>query len=982
MRYFSFGILFLLTLTFAGFSYAFTGCQTIVDANLGQTLTLEANIDGWSGNCFILNTTDDSNYLTIDCNNYSVDSNTASSRFFHQNAKAITTVSFRNCDINLDLSNNEFFYISKDINNINVLDSNIVMTTGYLFELFNLTLDQEIVFDFTGSNIDLSNHSEAFLFWNTKYTEVEVHNLDATFSSEDPSYYFLDLAETIPSSTDLNLAGFFDSNINIADGNAFFGNNLTIADSYLSFDFNNTDVNYLLFNDLNLNLTSFESTDTLLTFSDNSDINYVKFDGADLSWDTGVILELSGNTDSELDLNFGDESLNVTSDGKGILFNGSNYNTLTISNLVVDFNSSSRFFDSLNTNDLNSVNLFDSNLTFSNGSFWFFLNNQDDSIDFNFNNSTISFSSTGSIFSFSTNSDVTNLTITNLDDLTMSLSNNFILADATSDLNTVTVKNSSFTLPSTTDFFDYDATAEDTFLSFDFNNVDSNYLFFRDLNLNLTSFGSTNSFIKIDNNSDLNYFVFRPNAVNIDLNDGQLLAFTGNTNYDNVDFNFYGVPITLSGSAKGFNLSDGNYNTITITDLSLTSSSNDVFFNVDSNVANLDLLDSTVDVNAAPFYTANIGTFSNLDLNFSGSDIDVSEVGSFVFSFFSATYEDLNISNLTLTATDEEVFYVAATSIDNLNITDSNLSLDSFATVDALSNILGGVIYNNLIVDSNTSNDFITAGVGLFAADFNTTAQENATKRTVWLTADDSNYIGGNLYLSDHGGSNLYTTDSSTPYGIYDSTVTLLGSDENYTDSLALVAYTTPVTPNDSPGGGGGGSSSSYEFVAESSASDDNFYVGKEIKVTLKEADSIAIIPNVDINLTYPDGNVETIKTNASGYFEFTPASDGNYTFKYKTNKDKTTITVYSASLAPKETIVEPEPVVTPKTEPVKETPKKETTTEQSPIEDTNKETTEAQVEQEPFNWWYVWIPAIIIIIVLIILVFVVFKPKAPGQMF
>jgi len=29
----------------AGFSYAFTGCQTFTDENLGQTLTLEADIN-------------------------------------------------------------------------------------------------------------------------------------------------------------------------------------------------------------------------------------------------------------------------------------------------------------------------------------------------------------------------------------------------------------------------------------------------------------------------------------------------------------------------------------------------------------------------------------------------------------------------------------------------------------------------------------------------------------------------------------------------------------------------------------------------------------------------------------------------------------------------------------------------------------------------------------------------------------------------
>lgn len=578
-------------------------------------------------------------------------------------------------------------------------------------------------------------------------------------------------------------------------------------------------------------------------------------------------------------------------------------------------------------------------------------------------------------------SDITNMTILELSDLTMTSSGDFIAVDETSDLNTLIIKNSVLGI-TFADFYD-STTLQDNYLSFDFNNVDADYILFRDLNLNLNSFGSTNSLLQIDANSDLNDVFFR--TVTIDINNGKLITFTGNTNYDSVDIDFMNSSVTASGSAKGFNFSDGNYDTITISNVGFTSTSNYEFFYVDANIANLNLLDSNVDVSALFYHSSDGGTISDADLNFSGSNITVSNSGSYVFAFSpnTSTYGDFNIYNLVLTAIDESVFYFGDSDIGSLNITDSNLYLDAFTTLDNNDyNVLSGTIYNNIIIDSNTSNTFISANIGQFAADFNTSAQENSAKRTVWLTADDSDYIGGNLYLSDQGGANLYTTDSVSPFGIYDSTVTLLGSDENYTDSLALVAYTTPVN-NDSPGGGGGGggSSSSYEFVAESSASDDNFYVGTKIKVTLKESDSIAIIPNVDVNLTSPDGNVKTYKTNASGYFEFTPELDGNYAVKYKTNKDKTTITVLSASLAPKETVVEPV-----KTEPVKETPTKKTETTKTEIQpelpaDTNAPA-EEPVVKEGFNWLYVGISAVVVIIALIIGIFLLRTKPVAGQMF
>ncbi|PIU22411.1 MAG: hypothetical protein COT14_01265, partial [Candidatus Diapherotrites archaeon CG08_land_8_20_14_0_20_30_16] len=72
----------------------------------------------------------------------------------------------------------------------------------------------------------------------------------------------------------------------------------------------------------------------------------------------------------------------------------------------------------------------------------------------------------------------------------------------------------------------------------------------------------------------------------------------------------------------------------------------------------------------------------------------------------------------------------------------------------------------------------------------------NSAKRQVWLI-DDSNYVGGNLWLNLDG-NNLCTTDNDAPYGICDSNIQLLGSDENYYDHLALIDYSdVDLSPTD-----------------------------------------------------------------------------------------------------------------------------------------------------------------------------------------
>ncbi len=970
---------------FSGFSYAFTGCQTIVDANLGQTLTLEDNITGWSGSCFSLNFADpnagDNNYLEIACDDFSIDSNAVSSIFFDQNNFDINRVYFWGCDINMSATDNIFLDIDADINYIDILNSPIVLTSGEFFTS-NSVVNSEINLNFSGFTETLSGSGDGFYLTNSEYDNFIVRNLDLTLSSSGLSLF------RVFNTADINSLSIYDSNITISNNVSFFDYANSISDTFLSFNFNNTDANYLLFNDLNLSLTAMGAGEYFISDTNNSDLNYIAFTGTNIiDLNSTNLFSADFTADSYLNFDFTNSTIDVEDGVMVFFFTDSNISTFEASDLNVSA-SPNYYYYNVSNSDLNSVLLLDSNVFVSGDAYFVNLVSTTDSeIDWNFSGTVIDINVNvaGAGFYFSS-SNYDSFSIYDLIGLTYTDSGSALFKVlGSSDVNTFTFLNSVFDISSNSTFYDAATTTQDTFLSFDFNNTDSNYLLFKDLNLNLTSFDSSDSFIKIDNNSDLNYIVFESNAVNIDVNDGLLITFTGNTNYDSFTFQFNNNLINLSDNAFFLRLADGNYNSITFEDANIVTTAGTGYSIIllDSNISSVLFLNSTVNVTTADFVRElTNSTYTSQDWNFSGSDINLS-TGSNLFDVTSAIFSsDFNISELVVTSLAEPVFrFGADVNVESFNITDSNFYLDQFITmVENSSHVFGGTIYNNIFKDIDLDTIFVFDNSEFFLADFNTALNENnQSKRAIWLN-DDSNATGGNLWLNGSG-TNQCTTDSVEPYGICDHNNSIILSVGYLYDYLPLVAYSAPVDDDSPGGGGGGGSSSSYEFVAESSASDKNYYVGTKIKVTLKEADSIAIIPNVDVNLTYPDGNVETFKTNASGYFEFTPEQDGNYSFKYKTNKDKTTITVYSASLAPKETVVKEEPVVTPKTEPVKETVK-ETTTDQNIAEDTNKETIEDQEEQEPFNWWNVWIPGIIVIIVLAILVFVVFKPKAPGQMF
>ena len=101
-RYFSFIFSFLIFF-FMFFSFGsalnISGCMDINSDYFGQTITLEQNIASWSGNCFTLQSSDDTNYFELDCNYKSITSDATSINLFDTNNLDINRIAFKNCNI-------------------------------------------------------------------------------------------------------------------------------------------------------------------------------------------------------------------------------------------------------------------------------------------------------------------------------------------------------------------------------------------------------------------------------------------------------------------------------------------------------------------------------------------------------------------------------------------------------------------------------------------------------------------------------------------------------------------------------------------------------------------------------------------------------------------------------------------------------------------------------------------------------------------
>jgi len=216
-----------------------------------------------------------------------------------------------------------------------------------------------------------------------------------------------------------------------------------------------------------------------------------------------------------------------------------------------------------------------------------------------------------------------------------------------------------------------------------------------------------------------------------------------------------------------------------------------------------------------------------------------------------------------------------------------------------------------------------------------------------------------------------FVADSGTSERTGDVVIDLTGA--NLSETITCSDYTIAATTSgNTPSGGGGGSSTAkYEFIAEQSGKTQvNYYTGKELTIRLKEQDSINIVPSVDVNVTYPDGTIETIKTTESGTIVFTPKDVGSYTFTYKsgTKTYTKTITVLAASVDEKTTDnttpLEEKKVDTSKTE--DNTVVKDTVDDTKTTDDVTN--TDLPMTEQGMPWWgmaLIILGAVVVIIII-----------------
>lgn len=780
-----------------------------------------------------------------------------------------TTTDMLNFDVYFDSTDRFVGLLSpSDLNTINLLDSNIVVNKGDFFQFYSA--DNSVDLNLQDSNITFSGISFGFNSVANSLGTLTISNA-STFDFGSSNSLFLRSV-----SGDWNLISFLDSSLNM-QSNIFY-DGLSGSDSYLAFDFNNTDVNYLLFNDLNLNLIAIDDDDILFNFTDGSDLNYLEFSGSStIDSNSFYLFATQNNADSEINLDFNTVDMAINGTKYGLVFTDANYTTVNVSNLSIDFNTPFSLFSSAGSSDLNIINLLSSDINMLMGAIYYWVNTED-SVDFNFN---------GSVFDFSNLTYGFVLFDANIDSLTVYNASSFDFAGDyplfggnetySNDWNSITFVDSSLNLNNSV-FFDGDSN-QDSYLSIDFNNTDVNYLKFTDLNLNLTQFTTGDFLLRFTNTSDMNFIDFLNTSVtqdsgtsfvqldnltddSIDLNFGDAnvdlsmvyllytsnanigtatvrdLNYTGtfsaslfyisetdvnvlnffdsvvndnsgilgmfkNNNDSEVDLNFSGTSLNLSSASGAFvEFADTNQGTVNVYNVDLTSSGLIAFYVLDNvggagplppesvpptDVNTINIFDSNFVFDGNWFVFSENITDAELDMNFSRSDVNIYTAGAFYFDDSNYT-TGFSIYSLTTSQTDANFFTFTNTYIVDLNIADSNFSLDNFADVNADANVQGGTISNNKFWDSNTSNTFIYADTERFNADFNSILEENYSKRILWLSADDTNNVGGNLWV-DSTGDNLCGVDIVAPFGICDSAYSILGSDVNYSDALPLRDY-------------------------------------------------------------------------------------------------------------------------------------------------------------------------------------------------
>jgi len=354
---------------------------------------------------------------------------------------------------------------------------------------------------------------------------------------------------------------------------------------------------------------------------------------------------------------------------------------------------------------------------------------------------------------------------------------------------------------------------------------DLNQLFVLDSNILVSTTGSF--FIKLDafSNStlDLNFYGSDFNLQNdgqlinildsnistltmsdvnlIDIDDSNIVWIEGNNDVNVLDLSFLGTTIlqdstlvklksddseiTMNFNDSDFNIQgdqgtaiqvDSAITSVTVNDLNIVDFGTHAVYSISGDV-NYFVSNLTSGITIANT-TANLFVFVGVDdgelnINMSNSDLNFAND---VFWFDGSDINNLNIYNLALGDSTNLFTSINDANLYNLYLYDSNVRFDTLFDVNG---IVTGKVWNNVLVDKNTDNNNIILESNITSndvnIDFNTTltTQPNIVGKT---------YKGGN-YWTYSGDS--HCVDITGDY-LCDANQIVLGSDENYYDSLPL----------------------------------------------------------------------------------------------------------------------------------------------------------------------------------------------------
>lgn len=447
-----------------------------------------------------------------------------------------------------------------------------------------------------------------------------------------------------------------------------------------------------------------------------------------------------------------------------------------------------------------NVSILDSNINIANSSFiW---TASESNLDF----SGSQFDLNQSMFLYVLGGNISYIEIYNLDiNYFLDADYGIITVNESSDLNYLKVSNSNLNSIDDAGFFNkrYQTTPETDYnLRFEFENVVANNLIFSDLDLNL-DYNFQNVFDTQDLNESSNIFEFAENncfftidpfsninSINI-LQSNMILKnacflFSTQENLE-LDFSDFNLFLEDSDENKLTAFLIGDMNLLTIFGLNMVSYGLAFF----QNPTYLNIFDSNIFQEG--YFMIFLDYIGDVFLNFQNTNFvmgfneDHGE-NTFLYVLFS----DLNtfsISNLNI-STDVNYYnflQVGYSNVSNLVLTNSVIELSNFFYFGF--STVSGIIYNNLFGQFNPDINYILYSDSNIDLSFNNYLEENSLKRSLIFDAlnvlindlnivDDSNWIGGNLWLDVNGGL-ICELDNYSPKGICDDSFTISGWDNN-----------------------------------------------------------------------------------------------------------------------------------------------------------------------------------------------------------